>query len=438
MASHTQGLPFLSLHDPEGAGSSSIDPLGLTPIGEQLAVELIPGVRERQTHPRYLTAIAVSHAVCQDFSPETIASDGVSEPWQVFEWYLVEGLVRKAGDEGETKVPGSQKARKALEQNLPLTASRYLKTPAIFGFHGVYRLLARTLRVEQSDQLADFGFELLDVWQREQELPGFFGTSPGEGRSVRTRLTEAVRAGLKAGATDCSGGWFGWQFFFDHLEPTKAGPKESQLIWQRLKSSDTGFCGEVLDFLVSREGQRLFSDETSTEKSLYGALKKSASPELRARIEVIQRYERFCRLMLDAFEACRYEITQAHRGVKPSDLAQLAAVKDAAKKLFGAFNAVAESMPDPTRRHRFETTFCDVVREQSATDFVVGLYEHHKRIQKAKPPEGKSPWLEQHFDGSILIRPDYQLLKAPKSSGEFVNPYRLQSLWSFAADLKKL
>lgn len=123
------GLPLLSIHDPEGAGSNSLDPLGLTPIGEQIAVELIPGVRERQSHPRYLTAIAVSHAICQDFAEETVAADSVSEPWQVFEWYVVEGLVRSAGTTSDAKVPGSQKAKKALSQGLPLCASRYLKNP---------------------------------------------------------------------------------------------------------------------------------------------------------------------------------------------------------------------------------------------------------------------------------------------------------------------
>ena len=157
MKSQTQGLPLLSIHDPEGAGSTSLDPLGLTPIGEQLSVELIPGVRERQTHPRYLTAIAVSHAVCQDFSEDTAASDGFSEPWQVFEWYVVEGLVRSAGSTSDAKVPGSQKTKKALSQGLPLCASRYLKTPAIFGFHGVYRLLARTLWVASTPRVSDAG-----------------------------------------------------------------------------------------------------------------------------------------------------------------------------------------------------------------------------------------------------------------------------------------
>ncbi len=52
MESRSLGLPLLSIHDPKGAGSTSLDPLGLTPILKQLSVELIPGVRERQTHSR--------------------------------------------------------------------------------------------------------------------------------------------------------------------------------------------------------------------------------------------------------------------------------------------------------------------------------------------------------------------------------------------------
>ena len=430
-------LPLLSLHDPEGSGSTSLDPLGLTPIGEQLAVELIPGVRERQSHPRYLTAMAVSHAVCQDFPDEALAPDGISEPWQVFEWYAVEGLVRCTGESAEARVPGSQKTRKALSQGLPLNAGRYLKTPSIFGFHGVYRLLARTLRVEQADHLADFGFELLDTWQKEQNLQGFYGTIDGPGTRHRLGLVEAVKEGLKAGATSRSGGWFGWQFFFDHLEPTKAGPKEAQLIWRQLRAETSEYCAEALDFLVSKAGQELMESK-ATEKQLYSALKKVVAVEFTARIEAIQCYETFCRLLHDAFEACRYEISQTHRGVKPDVLAGLPAVTKAAQRLPDAFSEADQAMGDTTRRARFQTAFHMVAERHKAPDFVQALYEHHKRIQKAKPPEGKAPWLEQHFDGSLLIRPEYQLKKQPRQSIEFVNPYRLASLWSFAVDLKQV
>jgi hypothetical protein len=430
-----QGLPLLSLHDPDGAASTSLDPLGLTPIGEQLAVELIPGVRERQSHPRYLTAIAVAHAVCQNFPFDTVAADGISEPWQVFEWYVVEGLVRCSGADSDAKVPGSQKTKKSIAQGLPLNATRYLKTPTVFGFHGVYRLLARTLRVEEANYLGDFGNELLSVWQNEQGLSGFTGSVEGRGKVLRQGLTEAVRDGLKAAATTRSGGWFGWKFFFDHLEPAKAGPKEAQLIWQQLRTGQTVFCREVLDFIVSAEGRTLFQDKDTTERMRYAALKKVASPELRARIATIQCYERFARVLHDAFEACRYEITRTRRGVQPAVLAYLPPVVKAAQALPDAYVTVAESLPDFARRARFESVFQMVAQQRSAADLVVAIYEHHLRIQKAKPPEGKAPWLERHYDGSLLIRPEYQLEKEPKPNAEFVNPYRLQPLWNFACDL---
>ncbi len=432
------GFPLLSLEDPEDEGGTSLDPLGLTPIGEQLAVDLVPGVRERQVYPRYLTAIAVSLEVCRGFDPDELATDGVSESWQVFEWYVVEGLVRSAGTGGEARVPGSMKARKALSQNLPLSARRYLKSPSIFGFHGVYRLLSRTLRVEQAGYLADFGFELLDVWQKEQGLPGFHGSSDGPGKSDRQKLVEAVRLGLKAGATVYSAAWFGWKFFFDHLEPTKSGPREAELIWRQLKSGLTGFGGEILDFLVSKHGQALSRNDDVKEKEIYSVLKKAASAELRDRVETIERYEHFCRLLQDAFDACRYEITQVRQGVSPAGLSRLKPVVRAAERLQDAYCSAEESFPDLDRRTRFQLVFQDVAQKRSPAEFVEALYEHHRRVQKAKPPDGKARWIEQHTDGTLLIRPDYRLDESPKMSTEFVNPYRIRPLWNFAASLQQV
>jgi len=90
--------PLLSERDEAESAEGGIDPLGLYTIADALGVRLVPGVRERQTHPRFLTAFAVSLAVCEAFDDETLASDRSSEPWLVFEWYLVEGLVRSSGE----------------------------------------------------------------------------------------------------------------------------------------------------------------------------------------------------------------------------------------------------------------------------------------------------------------------------------------------------
>ncbi len=126
------------------SAEGALDPLGLYSIADALALRLAPGLRERQADPRFLTAYAVSLELCKEFGEETLAADGISEPWQVLEWYLVEGLVRTRQNRQETHgLPGSDKAEQAIKDGVPLSAARYLKTPRVFGFHGVYRLLAR-------------------------------------------------------------------------------------------------------------------------------------------------------------------------------------------------------------------------------------------------------------------------------------------------------
>ncbi len=154
-------MPMLTEADPKVSAEGSIDPLGVYAIADALAVRMIPGVRERQTHPRFLTAIAVSHSLCSEFDEEAVAADGVSEPWQVFEWYFVEGLVRSTNDRKQLSgLPGQDKAASAIKDRVPLSEKRYLKTPTVLGFHGVYRALARDAEIERADRLGEVGYEL--------------------------------------------------------------------------------------------------------------------------------------------------------------------------------------------------------------------------------------------------------------------------------------
>src|SRR5690606_398340 len=103
-------MPFLSDKDPVASSEGTLDPLRLYQIADALGVKLIPGIRERMRHPRFLTLTAVSLAVCSDFDDDVLAKDGVSEPWQVFEWYVVEGLVRCIKDKDLIRgLPGTDK-----------------------------------------------------------------------------------------------------------------------------------------------------------------------------------------------------------------------------------------------------------------------------------------------------------------------------------------
>jgi hypothetical protein len=67
--------------DAESSGGG-IDPLGTGPLADAFAVALAPGVHERQQHPRFLTAMAVSLEVWRDFDEETVAAEGVSAPFR--------------------------------------------------------------------------------------------------------------------------------------------------------------------------------------------------------------------------------------------------------------------------------------------------------------------------------------------------------------------
>jgi len=107
-------LPLLSDEDKGETSEGGLDPLGLVQVAEALAVRLVPGVRERMTHPRYLTAMAVAMEVCRKFPEEEVARDGISPPWLVFEWIAVEGFIRTRDGPNPFKLPGSEKAAKAV------------------------------------------------------------------------------------------------------------------------------------------------------------------------------------------------------------------------------------------------------------------------------------------------------------------------------------
>lgn len=72
-------LPLLSEYDPPLRAEGSLDPLGLYSIADALGVRLAPGVRERQSFPRFLTITAISLYLCEIFDEEQLAADGVSE-----------------------------------------------------------------------------------------------------------------------------------------------------------------------------------------------------------------------------------------------------------------------------------------------------------------------------------------------------------------------
>lgn len=430
-------MPLLSEVDPRETSEGSLDPLGLYPIADDLGLKLVPGVRERQKHPRFLTSIAVSLAVCQDFAEDAVAKDGASEPWLVFEWLLTEGLVRQAADGTELiGLPGSQKVMQAVfRDGRPLSAKNYLKTPAVFGFHGVYRLLAKTLGIERNGRLWEQGDQLLRVWSEEQGLPGFVGTGGGEGANCLRFFRRAVMEGLEKGYSEQSPNWLGWKYFGKHLSVYGAGPRESRLIRQLLVSAADGHRREVLEYLVSDAGRKKWSAAEDSERKFHAALKKQASADLRTLLDAIEDYETFARRLQDAFDDCLWEMTSTRGRTTAAAMAALKNVQRAAVEIPVLFPRLRERLEVINASARFGEQFGDFAEPLSTTDFTERLLRHHRLNQKRKPPNGKAPWFERFDDGTCMIRPGYLRDAGGSGGNEYTHAYRTRSLWTFAQDL---
>lgn len=61
---------FMMSYDPPGTSECALDPLGLYQIADQLAVQLVPAVREWMQRIRFLTAMAVGAMVTEDLEDD--------------------------------------------------------------------------------------------------------------------------------------------------------------------------------------------------------------------------------------------------------------------------------------------------------------------------------------------------------------------------------
>lgn len=439
--------PFLTEADIKLEAEGSIDPLGLAPISTRLANKLVPGVVERHQNPRYLTAMAVGNIVCSDFGPHDVAVDERSPPWQVYEWYTVTGLTRTAEQRDKLDairgLPGREKARAALKLNIPLSAGNYLKTPSVFGFHGVYRGLGEALGLIDDYGLGSEGRELLDIWEKEQGLQGFTSGQGVPGGKQRDILRRAIQDGMeKAEVARSKAHWGnGWAFFFDHLRPFSAGQSERRFLWRTLMTPSDNLRAQILDFVVSAVGKELLEtmheNGEISERQFHKQLHTVAGSELRSLLDAIDAYERFSRLITDAFYDCLTFGAEAQRPVSVSELAGVESVKVASANIAEAIEKTCHRLDTYDEAIEFRKLFTPLAEPTDASNWIQALLDHHEATQRRKPPSGKAPWIENHGAGQIMVRPQYRERGAGRGDQEYVGLYRTGSLWSMARDLQK-
>lgn len=431
-------FPYLSSYQTLENSLGSLDPIGMYSIADRLAMRLAPDLRERMKHPRYLTAMAVGSIICSDFSEEELATDELSAPWQVYEWYVVSALVKhfeKETPEQLIGLPGREKATKALHENIPLSAVRYLKSPSVFGFHGVYRTLAKGIQLMDDNQCGEFGIRLIDVWEAEQGLNGFrLGLKGSEGNNFRIKMRDAVHRGLKKGAVDRSWYWDFYPLLAGKLMPKSPGKKEAALLFNRLLESDTPSRSEVIKFITSTDGRDAFKE--GSEKDFHTALLNSASDSTKELLLAIQAYEHVARLLYNAFYEMLHWMSSNQNKANIMQLASLSYVYKAYNDIKGAIVKVERFLePFIEESQLFNLNFRLFQGVSNPAELVVALIEHHTKVQKHKPPNGKAAWIFELGADKYLLNSTQS--NWPKLNDEYVHQYRTNSLKSFMNDLGK-
>ena len=427
--------PFLSAYDPLSEAEGSIDPLGLAATYERLADRVLPGVTVRMGRPRFLTALAVGARVCNDFEPETLAKDGVTPPYLVFEWWVVEAFVRASDELKETgRIPGIQKVQACYHNGRPVSAPAYLKTASVFGFTGIFRRLARHTEIITSDGLLDeAGHRLIDTWSREQGLDGFLHGREGAGAALREDLRKAVRQGLEQGHTGYRPGSF-WSAIAQHLDPARPGRRERALLLE-LIDNRAGQPDEV-KFITASLRKRAAPLEFADEAKHLRSLQRSAPQSLRPVLAAIDDYESLCRPLTDAFDWIRFLASkEPSSGMSVDDFLARAPAAKLCDRIATAVQAVtdnavvAEVWPERAQ-------VLTLLREATSPKRLVPIVlQHHRDAQARKPPDGKRPWLEEDTRGRLLVRASYRLEDKPDPLSDYVHEYRLPTVSRFLSDL---
>ena len=432
-------IPFRSKFDPETQGEGSIDPLGLMSAADKLADWILPGLTARMWRPRFLTAIAAMSVITEPFREE-IAKDGVSPPWLVMEWYYVEAMANLRADNSfnSNRIPGIAKARQAVADKVPLSSSRYLKTPKVFGYHGVYKRLGKYLDVVNDDfGLGESGYRLLCIWEKERGLAGFCDQTAtnGQGAKIRQLLREALRDAMASGQTHRSGGWAGYDFFRESLCPFRFGAQEAEFFWRLFASDSAAPHEEIFAILREPKVRNNFFDDQD-ERSLIEKLRSKMSGSLGQRCDAIEAFESVCRPLQEGFDLLRFVSTRRGASViRSQDIKAEGRFCEIASELSlnvaRARVALSES-PAATEFDNFAARYQETMAPE---ELFSALWEHHVAVQKKKPPDGKKrPWFEQTSDGGLLVRPPYRLERL-NNRDRYVHPYRLSSVVYFLNDL---
>lgn len=426
-------FPFLTSYDPPGTSEGTLDPLGLYQIADQLAVQLVPGVRERMQRIRFLTAMAVGAVVTEDIDDDPQHRD--ASPYLVWEWLVVEALIRQMAEDPQIwGVPGTLVAKRAIPQHGYLDARSYLKTPRIFGFHGVYKRLAIHLGiVDVHLRPGPNTHALVDAWARG------FPAGATDAKWLIARWTQAVARSIAERPPRTKPGWGteGWEELARAFAPVASRAREKRYLHDALHARADRPLGALPDIW---ELQSRFDDEEFSEEGLHEALEKRR-PDYRPLLLAIRSYEAFARRLQDAFDILKAEAARTDgQGFVVPEIARdeefRRTVSDLHDRCAEARQALGELGIGTLAVHGlFSERFDLFLEPMSAGDCAIALCDHHAKVQRAKSSDGKRPWFDPLGKNRIYVRHNFREERRATLPGRYVHEYRGTPIRRFRADL---
>ena len=430
----TTTFPFLTAYDPPGTSEGTLDPLGLYQIADQLAIQLVPAVRERMQRIRFLTAMAVGAIVTEGLESDPRHRD--ASPQLVWEWLIVEALIREMSDDPTVRgVPGTLVASRALVQHGYLDARSYLKTPGIFGFHGVYKRLATRLGLLDihlgPGPNAD---DLVDSWARGLGLRGLEGAKP-----LLSRWTEAVTRSLgeKPPRTNAKWSKAAWNELAQAFAPAGCKIREKRCLRELLHVADERRLGALPSLWQLQPG---FDNDGYTEELLHDRL-EDEEPAYGPLLTAIRAYEAFARSLQDSFDVLKAEAARFDaQGFVVPQIASDADFKRSVKGLHDRFYAAQQALSEvsiaiTSLQNLFGQRFEAFAEPKDAGACALALCCHHETVQRNKSADGKRPWFDRMAQDRIYIRHRYRELKRDTQPGRYLHDYRGNPIRRFYLDL---
>lgn len=427
-------FPFMTNYDPPGSSEGALDPLGLYLVAEQLAVQLVPAVRERMQRIRFLTAMAVGALVTEGLEDDPRNRD--ASPYLVWEWLLVEAVTRTMRNAPEVwGTPGTSVASRALDSYGYLDARSYLKTPRIFGLHGVYKRLASHFGiVDVHLGIGPKTEALADAWARDLGYDNLSAAKP-----MISRWSRAVQRSLSEKPPRTNTGWANedWLKLASAFAPSDSKAKEKRFLRDLLLAVKERQLGALPTIW---QVQAEFTDEEFCEERLHDRI-QTLAPNYTTLLAAIRAYEAFSRSLQDAFDLLRAQATQSNaQGYSVPEIAGDKDFKESVnaihEKFASTFRALGEvSGLSISVQSFFAERFKDFAEEMKAEDCAIKLCSHHQAIQKAKSALGKRFWFDRLGENRIFMRHGYRIPRPEIKAGSYVHDYRGRPIRRFWRDL---